>query len=329
MSWDNDKVKGNNQICGARFNLRIVQSTRLLTSWIMSINSASVGFCPRDRMTVPNSLVVMVPVREKKKIKHETQHDQISTIFVTDRFAVSNPIFRSSLRPPRQHPRTHPVLQIQTTIDRLWCFRCQQCCCIIIGIAMNPVGPFLSRLSSTSGCPNRNKNLLTISVLVEKGEGLLEFGNLFFGKLISHGESIKVCLVTIESLCYETLEAIALKGRSFSASAQYGTIPDVARGTAWIQNQPPRTVTYKWPQDLTIWRSWLPRSDFKKLVCMRAAFLMIIRLFPASQPVFRPARSDKVVVRNQAFSRRRADITRKEWIGVAFHRCLSRKQKSK
>ena len=32
--------------------------------------------------------------------------------------------------------------------------------------------------------------LLTISVLVEKGESLLEFGNLFFGKLISHGGSI-------------------------------------------------------------------------------------------------------------------------------------------
>merc|ERR1719148_479111 len=30
-------------------------------SWIISINSASVGFCPRERITVPNSLVVMVP----------------------------------------------------------------------------------------------------------------------------------------------------------------------------------------------------------------------------------------------------------------------------
>ena len=32
-------------------------------------------------MTVPNSLVVMVPVREKEKIKHEKQHDKMSTIF--------------------------------------------------------------------------------------------------------------------------------------------------------------------------------------------------------------------------------------------------------
>ncbi|CAL4061248.1 unnamed protein product, partial [Meganyctiphanes norvegica] len=31
------------------------------TSLIMSCNSASVGFCPSDLMTVPNSLVVMVP----------------------------------------------------------------------------------------------------------------------------------------------------------------------------------------------------------------------------------------------------------------------------
>jgi len=31
------------------------------TSLIMSCSSASVGFCPRDLMTVPNSLVVMVP----------------------------------------------------------------------------------------------------------------------------------------------------------------------------------------------------------------------------------------------------------------------------
>jgi len=31
------------------------------TSLIMSCSSASVGFCPSDRMTVPSSLVVMVP----------------------------------------------------------------------------------------------------------------------------------------------------------------------------------------------------------------------------------------------------------------------------
>ena len=31
------------------------------TSLIMSCSSASVGFCPSDLMTVPNSLVVMVP----------------------------------------------------------------------------------------------------------------------------------------------------------------------------------------------------------------------------------------------------------------------------
>ena len=31
------------------------------TSLIMSCNSASVGFCPKERITVPSSLVVMVP----------------------------------------------------------------------------------------------------------------------------------------------------------------------------------------------------------------------------------------------------------------------------
>ncbi|KAJ7040705.1 hypothetical protein C8F04DRAFT_225300 [Mycena alexandri] len=31
------------------------------TSLIMSCSSASVGFCPSERMTVPSSLVVMVP----------------------------------------------------------------------------------------------------------------------------------------------------------------------------------------------------------------------------------------------------------------------------
>lgn len=31
------------------------------TSLIISCNSASVGFCPNDRMTVPNSFVVIVP----------------------------------------------------------------------------------------------------------------------------------------------------------------------------------------------------------------------------------------------------------------------------
>lgn len=35
----------------------------LLTSLIISMSSASVGFCPRERITVPSSLVVMVPDR--------------------------------------------------------------------------------------------------------------------------------------------------------------------------------------------------------------------------------------------------------------------------
>jgi hypothetical protein len=37
------------------------------TSVIMSISSASVGFCPSDRITVPSSLVVMVPENDKDK----------------------------------------------------------------------------------------------------------------------------------------------------------------------------------------------------------------------------------------------------------------------
>jgi hypothetical protein len=39
------------------------------TSWIISINSASVGFCPRERMTVPSSLVVMVPKIWKEQME--------------------------------------------------------------------------------------------------------------------------------------------------------------------------------------------------------------------------------------------------------------------
>ena len=38
-----------------------------LTSLIMSMSSASVGFCPRERITVPSSLVVMVPISTKKR----------------------------------------------------------------------------------------------------------------------------------------------------------------------------------------------------------------------------------------------------------------------
>lgn len=34
----------------------------------MSISSASVGFCPSDRITVPNSLVVMVPAFKQNKV---------------------------------------------------------------------------------------------------------------------------------------------------------------------------------------------------------------------------------------------------------------------
>lgn len=32
--------------------------------------------------------------------------------------------------------------------------------------------------------------VLTISVLIKETEGLLEFSNLFFGQLVSHGESL-------------------------------------------------------------------------------------------------------------------------------------------
>ena len=36
------------------------------TSLTMSASSASVGFCPRDRITVPSSFVVMVPDRGRE-----------------------------------------------------------------------------------------------------------------------------------------------------------------------------------------------------------------------------------------------------------------------
>lgn len=41
----------------------------------------------------------------------------------------------------------------------------------------------------------RTRSSLTISILVKEAEGLLEFGNLLFGQLISHGEEKIVPLV--------------------------------------------------------------------------------------------------------------------------------------
>lgn len=41
--------------------IRLLDSPSASTSFIISCNSASVGFCPNDLITVPNSLVVMVP----------------------------------------------------------------------------------------------------------------------------------------------------------------------------------------------------------------------------------------------------------------------------
>jgi len=49
-----------------------ISHKKLLTSWIMSMSSASVGFCPRDRITVPSSFVVMVPVESQSEGRNET-----------------------------------------------------------------------------------------------------------------------------------------------------------------------------------------------------------------------------------------------------------------
>jgi hypothetical protein len=46
------------------------------TSWIISISSASVGFWPNDRITVPSSLVVMVPAQQRQQKQRQQQHHE-------------------------------------------------------------------------------------------------------------------------------------------------------------------------------------------------------------------------------------------------------------
>ena len=49
------------------------------TSFIMSCSSASVGFCPSERMTVPNSLVVMEPSPSLSKRENASLNSKQNT----------------------------------------------------------------------------------------------------------------------------------------------------------------------------------------------------------------------------------------------------------
>ncbi|KAG5292595.1 hypothetical protein I7I48_04735 [Histoplasma ohiense] len=61
------------------------------TSLIMSCSSDSEGFCPRDRITVPNSLVVICPSpslsnREKASLYSDTCSSVKESAIAADRF---------------------------------------------------------------------------------------------------------------------------------------------------------------------------------------------------------------------------------------------------
>jgi|AntRauTorckE5430_2_1112549.scaffolds.fasta_scaffold16900_3 hypothetical protein len=54
---------------------RLKKMVGCLTSLIISMSSASVGFCPRERMTVPSSLVVIVPEDHQRSERLRTARD--------------------------------------------------------------------------------------------------------------------------------------------------------------------------------------------------------------------------------------------------------------
>jgi len=59
--WDNNAKTNNEKSYNMPPFIIILNVPSASTSFIMSWSSASVGFWPSDRMTVPNSLVVIVP----------------------------------------------------------------------------------------------------------------------------------------------------------------------------------------------------------------------------------------------------------------------------
>jgi len=71
---------------------------------------------------------------------------------------------------------------------------------------------------------------LTITILVKQGEGLLEFSNLFFGKLIGHGGIITKVQRAVK-MCHEQIkfeDAVAIRDK-FVVHVQ--VIPEFKRST--------------------------------------------------------------------------------------------------
>lgn len=178
---------------------KIMRWPFLLTSWIMSINSASVGFCPKDRMTVPSSLVVMVPEKRNKNkgltsvSRHKNQPSESHAKNATSTVLISNAAFpKNGQRPAclkrtipctrdiRQHFSRHcrPMFQLARqsfSRDSLWCTD--------HGQSDNAPG-IAPTQTAQRHCIDSPP--LTIAILVKEGEGLFELSNLLFSKLIGH-----------------------------------------------------------------------------------------------------------------------------------------------
>lgn len=84
----------------------------------MSCSSASVGFWPSDRMTVPSSLVVMVPSpslsnKEKASLNSEIRQQRLYLVYASKQTYQSDPIMCMN-----SHLRSAPLLTGQPTNQR-------------------------------------------------------------------------------------------------------------------------------------------------------------------------------------------------------------------
>lgn len=100
---------------------------------------------------------------------------------------------------------------------------------------------------------------LTITVLVEEGEGLLEFSNLFFGKLISHGVIIQnqktIIMMFVGDKCTIDSNAIVAK---FLSSLDTTAVTAAYGHVLLVQTTNSNRLTAKFQIVLSVLRKFRP-----------------------------------------------------------------------
>ena len=203
-----------------------------LTSWIMSMSSASVGFCPKERMTVPSSLVVMVPGKiEKRRCHCEIINDSRLWHFQggSRRSVEKNPFSF-----PQRNSRSLPItLACAWTKDLFPSSHGWPWTGIDLWRRRNRIAAAFPPIQFPSlHAP------LTIAVLIEKAEGFLEFGNLFFGQLIGHGgntDEFTSKRAKCDAVCWLVKSQIkAQRGREWPNDERWISQRSLPRLLAWL-----------------------------------------------------------------------------------------------